>query len=81
MARRPQYPHGRGLWSEEQDDGGHASCRAPSLYREPDNLWNKLTESYGKRNRIIHRGESATEDEAKLALDVAHRVVDVMRAL
>ncbi|MDQ2687406.1 MAG: hypothetical protein M3Y28_06020 [Armatimonadota bacterium] len=30
-----------------------------SLFREPDDLWQKLTESYRKRNAIIHQGEIA----------------------
>lgn len=52
-----------------------------SLFREPDGLWRDLSESYRKRNDIIHRGENATEDEAGLALGVARRIIDVMDAL
>ncbi len=29
-----------------------------SLFREPEDLWQKLSNSYNKRNAIIHRGES-----------------------
>ena len=46
-----------------------------SLFREPD-LWEDLVRSYQKRNRIIHAGETASEDEAALALRVARRVVE-----
>ncbi len=52
-----------------------------SLFREPDNLWQRMTTSYNKRNDIIHRGENATEDEAHAALDVARRIVTVMNAI
>ncbi len=49
-----------------------------SLFREPGNLWQSLSTSYSKRNGIIHRGESATEDDALQALDVAKRFVEIM---
>lgn len=52
-----------------------------SLFREPDDLWQRMTVSYNKRNDIIHRGENATEDEANAALDVARRIVAVMNAI
>lgn len=52
---------------------------ARSLFAEPGDLWQRLSESYRKRNNIIHRGENATEDEARAALDVARAVVRVMR--
>ncbi len=52
-----------------------------SLFREPGELWANLSDSYGKRNRIIHQGENANEDEAVLALDVARRVVDLMNSI
>lgn len=52
-----------------------------SLYREPDGLWDDLTESYKRRNAIIHEGATATEDQARQALDVARRVVAVMNAI
>jgi hypothetical protein len=51
-----------------------------SLYREPG-LWNDLSISYDNRNDIIHRGNSATETEAELALQVARKVVAIMDAL
>ena len=37
-----------------------------------------LSISFNKRNGIIHRGESATEDDARRALDVARRIVEIM---
>lgn len=52
-----------------------------SLAREPDNLWQKLTSSYEKRNGIVHRGELATEADAKTALEAARKVVEIMEAI
>jgi hypothetical protein len=52
-----------------------------SLFREPGELWQALSNSYNKRNGIIHRGEGAQEDDAHKALDVARRVVDVMATI
>ncbi|HWE39511.1 MAG TPA: hypothetical protein VG406_23375 [Isosphaeraceae bacterium] len=52
-----------------------------SLFREPDGLWDRLAESYRKRNAIIHRGEGAAEDDARTALGVARGVVAVMRSI
>jgi hypothetical protein len=37
--------------------------------------------SYNKRNGIIHRGESGTEDDARRAIDVARCIVEIMSAL
>ncbi len=52
-----------------------------SLFRESGDLWQKLSNSYNKRNGIIHRGESAHEDDARQALEVARRIVELMSAL
>lgn len=52
-----------------------------SLFREPGKFWDRLGESYRKRNAIIHRGDGAAEDDARAALDVARRVVAVMRSI
>ena len=52
-----------------------------SLFREPGDFWQKLSTSYNKRNGIIHRGENAGEDDARAALDVARRVVEIMSEL
>jgi hypothetical protein len=49
-----------------------------SLFNEPDDLWEKMSDSYTKRNHIIHRGENATEDEAKQAITVARTIVGIM---
>jgi hypothetical protein len=51
-----------------------------SLFRESGDLWQRLSNSYNKRNGIIHRGESAQEDDARQALDVARRIVEIMGA-
>ena len=52
-----------------------------SLFQQPDDLWEKLTNSYSKRNGIIHDGEAANENDARRALGVARNVVQIMRAL
>jgi hypothetical protein len=49
-----------------------------SLFRESGDLWQKLSNSYNKRNGIIHRGESANEDDARQALCLARRIVEIM---
>lgn len=49
-----------------------------SLFREPGDLWQRLSASYSKRNAIIHRGENATEDEATQAVVVARQIVQTM---
>ncbi len=50
-----------------------------SLFREPGELWQRLSASYSKRNAIIHRGENATEDDATQAMGVARQIVQIMR--
>jgi len=52
-----------------------------SLFRQPGDFWQRLSESYTKRNHIIHRGETASEDEARQAIAVARRVVEIIRAI
>jgi hypothetical protein len=52
-----------------------------SLFREPDDLWANLAQSYTKRNNIIHRGETSREADAELALLVARQVVKLMASL
>jgi hypothetical protein len=49
-----------------------------SLFREPDDFWQRLSASYSRRNAIIHRGENATEDEATQAVAVARQIVQIM---
>jgi len=51
---------------------------ARSFFAEPGELWNRLSRSYDKRNKIIHEGANATEDEARGAVDVARAVVRIM---
>ncbi|EYF06727.1 hypothetical protein [Chondromyces apiculatus] len=52
-----------------------------SLFREPDKLWEKLTSSYTKRNKIIHAGQLADEADAEQTIQVARQVVEVMRSI
>lgn len=52
-----------------------------SLFREPGDFWQRLSASYKKRNDIIHQGHNANEDEARQAIAVAQRVVDMMDAI
>jgi hypothetical protein len=52
-----------------------------SLYAQPDDFWAKLSESYKARNRIIHEGSLATEDQAKTAIAVAEHIIAVMSSL
>jgi hypothetical protein len=52
-----------------------------SFFRESGGLWQELSISYNKRNGIIHRGENANEDDARRALDVARRVVEIMSSI
>lgn len=52
-----------------------------SLFREPEDLWQRLSNSYNKRNAIIHRGENAGEVDARQALNVARRIVEFMSGL
>jgi hypothetical protein len=54
----------------------------PALFRFiPVKKSKALSNSYTKRNDIIHRGETATEDEARHAITVARRVVEIMNAI
>jgi hypothetical protein len=52
-----------------------------SLFNEPNNLWARMSDSYTKRNHIIHRGDNATEDEARQAIEVARSIVDIMNRI
>lgn len=52
-----------------------------SVYRDWPELWPDLSNSYRKRNGIIHSGDSATEEDAELAVSVAQRLVDVVHSL
>jgi len=52
-----------------------------SLFHEPDGFWARLSESYSRRNAIIHRGENASEDEARQAIEVARRMIEIMNAI
>jgi hypothetical protein len=52
-----------------------------SLFRQPGDFWQRLVVSYNKRNAIIHRGDTASEDEGREAIEVARRVVEIMRAI
>lgn len=52
-----------------------------SLFREPAGFWDSLSRSYTKRNKIIHAGETAQEEDAEAALLIAHQVVELMASL
>jgi hypothetical protein len=52
-----------------------------SLFREPGNLWASMADSYAKRNAIIHRGDNATEDEARQSILVAKAIVEIMNGI
>jgi hypothetical protein len=52
-----------------------------SLFNEQDNLWARMSDSYAKRNHIIHRGENATEDEARQAIAVARAIIGIMNSI
>ena len=52
-----------------------------SLYTEPDGFWQDLSASYGLRNKIIHDGQIAHEDDAKLGIRVARKVVEIVASL
>ncbi len=52
-----------------------------SLYTEPDGFWQDLSASYGLRNKIIHDGQIAHEDDAKLAIKVARKLVQLVASL
>ena len=52
-----------------------------TLFTEPDGFWQDLSASYGLRNRIIHDGQIAHEDDAKLAIKVARKIVQIVASL
>lgn len=49
-----------------------------SLFEEEDHFWTRLSASYQKRNKIIHEGQTASEDDARQAIEVAKRLVAIM---
>lgn len=80
-----EWPDGRS-WLKDLKYGlknkmtvGMRLATGRSLYTEPNNLWTRLSTSYTKRNKIIHEGQTATEEDATEAVAVAHTVVRVMR--
>lgn len=52
-----------------------------SLHAEPDGFWQELSISYGQRNKIIHEGQIAHEDDAKRAIRVARKIVRIVASL
>ena len=52
-----------------------------SLFSEPDDFWARMSRSYAKRNHIIHRGDNATEEEARQAIAVARSIVGIMNSI
>lgn len=53
---------------------------AQSLYQDRG-FWQELSDSYYLRNKVIHEGQVANEDQAKQAIKVAQRVVQIVAAL
>ena len=52
-----------------------------SFYRESDGFWDRLSSSYTTRNNIIHSGHTASEDDARKAIEVAQRTVEMIEEL
>jgi hypothetical protein len=52
-----------------------------SLFHEPGGFWQELSSSYSLRNRIIHDGQIAHEDEAKTAIKVARKIVGIVASI
>lgn len=52
-----------------------------SFFDLPDNFWDRLSESYRARNRIIHEGATASEDEAWRSIYVARDLVRAVREI
>lgn len=52
-----------------------------SFFELPNNFWSRLSDSYTLRNRIIHAGQNATEDEARQSIDIADELILVVRGL
>jgi hypothetical protein len=52
-----------------------------SLYAEPDGFWDDLSTSYDLRNRIIHEGQIAHEDDARLAINLVKKVINIVTSL
>ena len=52
-----------------------------SLYAEPAGFWNKLSANYDLRNKIIHEGSIAEEDQAIQAIEVARTLVQILATL
>jgi len=59
--------------------GGMKLLCGRSLFHEPDVFWKRLSTSYTKRNKIIHEGHSANEDEARSAITVAEEIVSKLK--
>lgn len=49
-----------------------------SLFHEPDKLWDRLSRSYSKRNKIIHAGDGAVEADALLSIALAKDLLRIM---
>lgn len=54
---------------------------ARSFFDEPDGFWARLSKSYDRRNRIIHEGAAADEEDAEQAIAVAQKVLDIIDTL
>lgn len=54
---------------------------ARSFFDEPNGFWEQLSKSYDRRNKIIHEGALADEDDAEQAIAVSRKVLDIVDTL
>jgi hypothetical protein len=52
-----------------------------SLFAEPGEFWARLSTSYYRRNKIIHEGQNASEDDASASVTVAEQLVRIVQQL
>lgn len=52
-----------------------------SFFNEPNGFWERLSKSYDRRNKIIHEGSPADEDDADQAIAVAEKVLNIIGTL
>jgi hypothetical protein len=72
---------GTGFTDLDKMTSGLRLVAGRSLFDEPEGFWDTLSASYDKRNAIIHKGQSADEDDARQALAVARRIVQIVGTL
>lgn len=52
-----------------------------SFFNEPNGFWERLSKSYDRRNKIIHEGSPADEDDADQPIAVAEKVLNIIDTL